>query len=217
MKKSIILLFALTLTPFANLANADTLFEATIDGSQANSGNGTGSEATGFATLVLNDDMTELAMEITFEGITTAAMTAFHIHNGDAGVNGPVVFGLKGPNHDLDGDFMDLGNGFISAWDGNEGNATTLAIQLTDLFNAGLYFNAHTPAFPGGEIRGQIVAKASVLVGDINLDGSVNLSDVAPFVSLLSSGQFQAEADINGDGVVNLSDVAPFVELLSGG
>ena len=56
-----------------------------------------------------------------------------------------------------------------------------------------------------------------VLLGDVNLDGSVDLQDVAPFVNLITSGTFQAEADINQDGVVNLQDVAPFVTLLTGG
>lgn len=56
---------------------------------------------------------------------------------------------------------------------------------------------------------------ADVLLGDVNLDGTVNLLDVAPFVNLLSSGNYQAEADINSDGAVNLLDVAGFVELLS--
>jgi hypothetical protein len=55
------------------------------------------------------------------------------------------------------------------------------------------------------------------ILGDVNLDGSVNLFDVPPFVERLVSGTFQAEADINVDGVVNLLDVAPFVALLSGG
>ncbi len=54
-----------------------------------------------------------------------------------------------------------------------------------------------------------------VLVGDINLDGVVDLNDVRPFVTLLNSGGFQAEADINQDGSVNLMDVAPFVSLLA--
>ena len=57
----------------------------------------------------------------------------------------------------------------------------------------------------------------SVLSGDVNLDGVVNLLDVAPFVDRISTGTFQAEADINQDGVVNLLDVTPFVDLLSGG
>jgi hypothetical protein len=56
-----------------------------------------------------------------------------------------------------------------------------------------------------------------VLLGDINLDGIVNLLDVAPFVDLINSGQFQAEGDLNGDGIVNLLDVGPFIELLGGG
>ena len=54
------------------------------------------------------------------------------------------------------------------------------------------------------------------LLGDVNLDGVVNLLDVAPFVDLISNGGFLDQADINGDGVVNLLDVGPFVELLSG-
>lgn len=52
--------------------------------------------------------------------------------------------------------------------------------------------------------------------GDVNVDGVVNLLDVAPFVDLLSAGTFQAEADVNQDGVVNLLDIQPFVGLLSG-
>lgn len=57
----------------------------------------------------------------------------------------------------------------------------------------------------------------SVLLGDVNLDGFVNLLDVQPFIALIGSGGFQAEADINEDGTVNLLDVQPFVDLLAGG
>ena len=52
------------------------------------------------------------------------------------------------------------------------------------------------------------------IVGDVNLDGSVDLLDVVPFVQILSSGGFQFEADIDGNGVVDLLDVNPFVQLL---
>ncbi|MEM9410731.1 MAG: trypsin-like serine protease [Planctomycetota bacterium] len=55
-----------------------------------------------------------------------------------------------------------------------------------------------------------------VLHGDVNLDGVVNLLDVEPFVDLISSGGFQAEADVNKDGQVNLLDVGPFIDLLNG-
>lgn len=56
-----------------------------------------------------------------------------------------------------------------------------------------------------------------ILLGDVNLDGAVNLLDVDPFIDRLSTGTFQAEADINQDGQVNLLDVGPFIELLAGG
>ncbi len=55
------------------------------------------------------------------------------------------------------------------------------------------------------------------LLGDVNLDGTVSLLDVAPFVGRITTGTFQAEADINQDCSVNLLDVAPFVSLLTGG
>ena len=54
------------------------------------------------------------------------------------------------------------------------------------------------------------------LLGDVNLDCSVNLLDVASFVERVTSGEFQAEADTNHDGAVNLLDVAGFVALLGG-
>lgn len=62
-----------------------------------------------------------------------------------------------------------------------------------------------------------IQAKAvDCLLGDVNLDGSVNLLDVTPFVDLVTAGTFQCEADVNEDGAVNLLDVNPFVGLLGG-
>lgn len=53
-------------------------------------------------------------------------------------------------------------------------------------------------------------------IGDVNRDGSVDLQDIAPFVALLTQGDYQIEADINMDGAVDLSDVALFVDLLTG-
>ena len=55
-----------------------------------------------------------------------------------------------------------------------------------------------------------------VLLGDVNLDGAVNLLDVDPFVDRVGTSTFQPEADINQDGQVNLLDVDPFIEVLGG-
>ena len=55
-----------------------------------------------------------------------------------------------------------------------------------------------------------------ILLGDMNVDGVVDLIDVQPFVELLSSGVFMANGDVNEDGAFDLNDVAPFVGLLTG-
>ena len=55
------------------------------------------------------------------------------------------------------------------------------------------------------------------LLGDVNLDGIVNFLDIAPFISRLSTSDFQFEADIDGNGTVNFLDIAPFIGILASG
>ena len=59
-------------------------------------------------------------------------------------------------------------------------------------------------------------ANPMCLLGDVNLDGEVNLLDVSSFVTAVTRGTFSCEADANEDGNVDLLDVAPFVMLLTG-
>ena len=61
-----------------------------------------------------------------------------------------------------------------------------------------------------------IAVKTSVLLGDVNLDGSVNLLDIDPFVERVGTTTYQAEADCNEDGQVNLLDVDFFIAILNG-
>lgn len=53
------------------------------------------------------------------------------------------------------------------------------------------------------------------LRGDANLDGDVNFLDIAPFISILSSDVYLAEADINEDEAVNFLDINPFIVRLT--
>ena len=63
--------------------------------------------------------------------------------------------------------------------------------------------------------------------GDLNCDGTVNFSDINPFVLYLSNssawqtrypGCLPENGDINGDGTFpGFTDINPFVALLSGG
>ena len=124
--------------------------------------------SSGMGTFVLNDAMTALSYDITLVGLDIDGLQTpgdpnddanrFHIHAAQAGQNGGIVFGMKDPNHDLDDQVINPITGRITGvWDGAEGNGTTLAAQLANLMNNGLYFNVHTTDHPGGEIRGQIL------------------------------------------------------------
>jgi hypothetical protein len=52
--------------------------------------------------------------------------------------------------------------------------------------------------------------------GDVDLDGVVGFLDISPFIAILSSQGFQAEADIDDNGAVDFLDITPFIALLSG-
>ena len=61
-----------------------------------------------------------------------------------------------------------------------------------------------------------VASTQACILGDVNLDGQVDLLDIAPFVQAIVSGEFDKQADINFDGVVDLLDIGPFVQLLIG-
>ena len=52
------------------------------------------------------------------------------------------------------------------------------------------------------------------ILGDINLDGAVDFSDISTFISVLLAGEFHVEADINEDSFVDFFDISPFIDLL---
>ena len=59
------------------------------------------------------------------------------------------------------------------------------------------------------------VPEPSFLLGDVNLDGIVNFSDIPGFIAILQSGQFQGEADVDQSGEVDFSDIPAFIEILA--
>lgn len=116
---------------------ANVTFLASLDGVSETPS--TGSSATGTATFTFNPTTYELSGTVNFTGLVA---TASHIHTGAIGVAGPVTIALGGSNPTSP----------ISL------SATVLtAQQQNDLLSGLFYVNVHSAAFPGGEIRGQLV------------------------------------------------------------
>ena len=64
-------------------------------------------------------------------------------------------------------------------------------------------------------LNGSVFRLNSVSVlGDVNLDGVVDFSDIPTFISVLTAGDFQDEADCDLDGDVDFSDIPFFIEIL---
>ena len=78
---------------------------------------------------------------------------------------------------------------------------------ITTVDEVGCFNNAKTIIPAIGSVS--ICVQQKLLLGDVNLDGAINLLDVTPFVKILSNARYQAEADINQDGAVGLINV-PF-------
>jgi len=114
----------------------DVIFTATING--ANAVPTTSSTATGTATLTFNNVTKIFAVVVTYSGVTA---TAAHIHLGAAGTAGGVEFGFIDP--------------VTSPINFTSGALT--ATQEADLLANLYYVNIHSSAFPGGEIRGQLI------------------------------------------------------------
>jgi len=99
------------------------------------------SMATGTATFTYNTVTYILSGTVTFSGMTP---TGAHIHKGAVGVAGGVIFPLGSTP-------------FTSPI-----SYTSVALDATqraDLMAGMYYINIHSTAFPGGEIRGQLVKK----------------------------------------------------------
>ncbi|KAI9002106.1 CHRD domain-containing protein [Hyaloraphidium curvatum] len=99
--------------------------------------------AIGYGFAQINPVTNNLTVQI----ITTLDnITQSHIHLGNSTTNGPVLVALSGPVTD----------GVIQA-------VVPLNANLTAAITTGnAYFNVHTPAHPGGEIRSQIVPLSSL-------------------------------------------------------
>ena len=145
------LVLALALVGIAcgSTAPARVSYTAALTGARETPSNT--SSATGTATL--NVDGSTLSYTVFASGFATPLVVG-HIHIGGAGVAGPVIvpFTLLAASGTVTQGTVDLSRSV---------SYNTLSISgdsLRILMDAGqTYVNLHTAAYPGGEIRGQIV------------------------------------------------------------
>jgi Cu/Zn superoxide dismutase len=103
----------------------------------------TNSAASGLAAATVYPSLTDVALWMVVDGVT-GPVSAAHFHQAPIGTNGGVV-------HDLSGDI--IGNTMFHI-------GTLDSDILSALLTGDIYINAHTAAYPGGELRGQLVRNA---------------------------------------------------------
>jgi hypothetical protein len=116
-------------------------FQVTLNGASETPANG--STATGTASFTYNTTTYVLSGTVSFQGITP---TGAHIHKGAVGVAGSVIFPLGSTTITSPISFT---------------SAPLDATQRADLLANLYYVNLHSTAYPGGEIRGQLIQPTS--------------------------------------------------------
>jgi hypothetical protein len=124
-------------------ANTD-VYTLSANASGANENPATGATATGTLSGTYNKSTNKLTYTIAWNGLT-GTPAALHFHGPAlAGVNASPVITLNITN--------------ATATGGASGEATLTEAQEADLLGGKWYWNVHTAAFVGGEIRGQVSA-----------------------------------------------------------
>jgi len=129
--------------PFAGAAQAGGSPSSTdLTGAEEAPGPGD-PDAIGFAALRLNQGTRQVCFDLSWADIDGTVFAA-HIHDGDAGVAGPIVVPL----------FMEEHEGTDEASDCV--SAERALIKDIRKNPSGYYVNVHSDVFPAGAIRGQL-------------------------------------------------------------
>ncbi len=162
-KKSAVVLFGILILALSASVGAQPV-EFPLEGSQEVPPVTT--DRSGHCEAYLNHAQTSYDISCTHD---VTDVVAAHIHRAPTGVNGPIVF------------FFDADTTFSATV-----NSSTLSDQpdpisfedFLSLLNSGnLYVNVHSPANPGGELRGQIPPPPSLFFAQIGNGGGLT-SDI---------------------------------------
>ncbi len=200
MKFHLLILSGLLL--FSSQALAQKTYRFQLNGGQEVPGAET--EAVGYGIMTVYEN--GQARALVSHNVENAV--AAHIHRAPAGENGPVAFP------------------FDSAASPIQGSFTLTAEELDDLEAGYFYVNVHSDAFPGGEIRGQVVGAVNAVAYEVTV---VNLtrsqifsppvvvshnSDLALFTPGQPASTALAVMAEDGNGAPLLADVADNTSVL---
>jgi hypothetical protein len=109
----------------------------------------------------LSREENSLAFELEYSGLEGGAVQAAHVHLGQAGVNGGIMFFLCGGGTQVACPASGKITGVVSESSilgpAEQGIAPGQFAEALRAMRSGVaYVNVHTQQFPGGEIRGQI-------------------------------------------------------------
>lgn len=124
-------------------------------------------EGDGYGTveMMLDGERDTVTLEARISGLS-GNITGAHIHQGEAGANGPVVKALTVEDNRL-----------TATWNRSDTEFPFTTSLLNDLLTGKLYVNVHTAANPDGEIRGQIMSTLNK-VYTVQLEGSQEVPTV---------------------------------------
>ena len=104
---------------------------------------------------------------------------------------------------------------------GTRGDIAYIQIRATNTFpgsgTISLKNSIAAEADATRHILADCTAKAgeqSILKGDVNGDGEVNIADINAVIDMILSGRSDTSGDVNGDGEVNIADINAVVDLI---
>ena len=206
----------------AGNANAGTTVRVTYTSSTA--GNATG-------TLTISSSEVSTTVNLTANKIAMPEISISQVGSMEAELNGQSSVVMATVSADNNNEYITLsveGNFELSlnnrAWAKSltlDSTGEVFYVRIADTSTSGDYYGLLTAATSlvsaYADLQGT-VNEAPTVIGDVNMDGAVNIADVTTLIDyLLGSNVTQFDevaADVNSDKVINIADVTALIDRL---
>ena len=122
------------------------------------------------------------------------------------------ILGIKNSNVTIDAEGEESAPLVLYELELTEGNVKVVEPSLWQ-FKFPFIYDIST----GEEVKAsRFVVKRNSLKGDVNLDGSVDISDIVAVIHQIAGTATYSNADVNGDYSVDISDIVAIVNIIAG-